>query len=120
MFPKEDRELPESETQKTARLEARSEAQTRLFSNLPTCPQRRRGKGLSIRRDSWDDALVLFPAAFSLLAALAACLASCLASCFITCLSIFFACCAVSSKRSSSGHQGPIGKQRQLTFKVRL
>ena len=27
-------------SQKTARSEARSEAQTRLFSNLPTCPQK--------------------------------------------------------------------------------
>ena len=59
-----------------------------------------RGKGPSIRRGTWDDAPVLLPAAFSVLAALVACLASYLASCFITC-SIFFACFAVSSKRLS-------------------
>ena len=58
-------------------------------------------KGLSIRRDSWDDALVLLPIAFSVLAALAACLASSLASCFITPLSRVFAYFAVSSKRLS-------------------
>ena len=58
-----------------------------------------RGNGLSIRRDSWDDALVLLPAVFNVLAAPVACLAPCLASYFITSLSIFFACFAFSSKR---------------------
>ena len=58
-----------------------------------------KGKGLSIKRDSWDDARVLLPAAFGVLAAPVACLASYLASCFITFLSIFFACFVVSSKR---------------------
>ena len=71
------------------------------------------GKGVSMRHNSWDDARILFPTAFGVLAAVAAWLPSCLASCFIICLSILFACLVlVHGHYRRHGHQGPISKQQ--------